>query len=177
MVGEKFVMHEHIDGPFLFTNTRAMFSDFKILWALMYTYRNQQKKMFHFQRLGHIARTMKQLRKTELACIEDQSVETLSEMMELARQAKQYILLNEQCMDKLFEMKLFLPFATAAEAALAGMYSCCDPLLYELSKVKQVAQESSQPVSKQIEHSHPKKRAKPDSPSIIGPNGSGICSL
>jgi hypothetical protein len=128
--------HSLLGGPFIFSNSRPMFYDFKVLWTLMYHYRNQQRSSFHFHRLNLVMKSAKKFRQLELAYIDTQDPNLLDELVNCARKIKESSLVAGAAIDKLISMKLYTPFALTAEAALASIFTKIDFVVKELELTK-----------------------------------------
>jgi hypothetical protein len=136
------LVEQTLDGPYIFGHARRLFGqDFRVLWALMYTYRNQQRRMFHFQRLNQVARCMKHLRTLELDYSTGQGdladcgrrTAILQRMLQETTRLREAVLVAAACNQRLLcELKILLPFATVSEACLAGMLSRLPALEREL---------------------------------------------
>ena len=137
------LFHKTLAGPFIFSTSRAIFlSDVKVLWALMYTYRNQQRNSFHFHRLNQLLRVLKRIRRLELEYIEaDEALQKISLLRTILGEENA---LRNACIaaglavKKLLEMKLYLPFGLTAEGAVASIYYKIGPFIEELKKTLNV---------------------------------------
>ena len=140
---DEFQLHKTLDGPYIFSTSRAIFlSDVKVLWALIYTYRNQQRNSFHFHRLNQLFKVLKRIRRYELDYIEaDSELQKITLIKNILGEEKN---LRASCIvaglgvKKLLEMKLYLPFGLTAEGALASIYFKIDPFIGELTKALDV---------------------------------------
>jgi hypothetical protein len=140
---DKFQLHKTLDGPYIFSTSRAIFlSDAKVLWALIYTYRNQQRNSFHFHRLNQLFKILKRIRRYELDYIEADS--ELQKVALIKSILGEETALRAACtvaglgIKKLLEMKLYLPFGLIVEGALASIYFKIDPFIGELTKTLDV---------------------------------------
>ena len=145
--GEKpadtFLLHKTLGGPYIFSTSRAIFlSDVKVLWSLMYTYRNQQKKSFHFHRLNQLFKVLKQIRRYELDYIEadseQQKATFIKNILGKEKSFRDACIVSALGVKKLLEMKLYIPFGLTAEGAIASIYSKIGPFIEELNKTLDV---------------------------------------
>ena len=153
--------HSLLDGPFIFSNSRPVFYDFKILWALMYHYRNQQRSSFHFHRLNLLMKRAKRFRHLELEYIDKQDKSQLDELLEIAADIKNSSLIAGAAIEKLISMKLYQPFALTAQAAIASIYAKIDFLSKELKLTKNANQSKPEELKPYVQV----KRAKIEKPA------------
>jgi hypothetical protein len=138
-----FLFHKTLVGPYIFSTSRAIFlSDVKVLWALMYTYRNQQRSSFHFHRLNQLLKVLKRIRRMELDYIEadetEQKTLLLKNILGEENALRKACIVAGLAIKKLLEMKLYLPFGLTAEGAIASIFNKIGPFIEELKKTLNV---------------------------------------
>lgn len=161
MSNEKVAFHKTLDGPYIFTNSRPIFFDIKILWALMYHYRNQQRSSFHFHRLNLLMKNAKRFRSLELEYIDTFEIHLLDSLILCMSSFKEAVTISAMAIEKLIDMKLYLPFALVAEAGIASIFSKLDYLESELVATKKALENpNSKPDTITPEISPPIKKSK-----------------